>query len=151
VIAAGALILVAASACEIDPSAEPGGAPSGPPSSGPVSSGPISPGPPASPGPPLIMPTPAENIRPVRWNRVEAVPGGNDVLVHGTMTPGPPCAVLAKIDVRETTSTVTITVWVGQQPGADCTGPQPQVAMPFVTRVRLSSPLAQRRAVDGAG
>ncbi|HET9649452.1 MAG TPA: hypothetical protein VFP34_14650 [Microlunatus sp.] len=146
-----ALILVVA-AC-----AAPGGGdqtPAGPAAmpTGVVSSTPLLPGPDGSsePTPALVTPVSAEDAHPQRWVRAESVPGTQPVAVHAVLTGGPPCAVVARVDVAETDALVTITLWVGRQAGATCDGPQPQVALPVVTHVELEKPLGARPIRDGA-
>jgi hypothetical protein len=86
---------------------------------------------------------------PKRWNRVEPAPDGRSLTVDFTVGM-PPCSVLGRVDKTETADTVTVTLQVGQLPGADCSGPQPLIASPQTVVVALDSPLAGRRVVDGA-
>lgn len=125
--------------------------PAGPDPSGVVSSGPMSATPSAS-GTAANEVVPEAAVDPVRapWQRTEPVGGSAELLVHGTLSGGPPCAVLARVDVAETPGSVTVTVWAGRRPGADCAGPQPELGYPYVTRVRLASPLGSRTVHDGA-
>jgi hypothetical protein len=97
-----------------------------------------------------VVPEPAVGLAAVRWDRVEPVLGAPELLVHGTLQGGPPCAVLSRVDVAETVSAVTVTVWVGRRPEAACDGPQPELGYPYVTRVRLEAPLGRREVRDGA-
>ena len=122
------------------------------PGSGVVSSGPMPSGSP-SPGPltaNVISAEPAVNLHAERWASAEPVSGTREVLVHGTLTGGPPCAVLGRVEVAESQSRVTITLWVGQRKDATCDGPQPAIGYPFATRVTLSAPLGEREVRDGA-
>lgn len=127
-------------------------APQSPPS-GVVSSGPLPP-PPASaspePTPNSMTPQAAVDLHRQPWTRAEPVPGTSDVDVYGTLTGGPPCAVLGRVDLIETEKSVTITVWVGREKDAACDGPQPEIGYPFLTRVQLDGPVGDRRLVDGA-
>jgi hypothetical protein len=129
----------------------PGGpaGPSSPDQNDVVSSGPQ---PPVSttPGPNEVVPEPALGLVAVRWQRAEPVRDSRELLVHGTLQGGPPCAVLSRVDLAETTTTVTVTVWVGRRPGAVCDGPQPDLGYPYVTRARLKAPLGGRELHDGA-
>jgi hypothetical protein len=140
------VILLGLAAC-----ATPAG-PSGP-DSGVVSSGPL-PYPSGSPGtfppPNTVVPEPAVQLRRERWTQVVPVPGTNQIEVSGTMTGGPPCAVLGRIDVEEEGKQVTVTVWVGRRADAECSGPQPGLGYPYVTTVTLREPLGQRPVLDGA-
>ena len=70
--------------------------------------------------------------------------------MHYTVTGKPQCNVLGQVRVAETTAEVRVTVMLGRQPGADCTGPQPQLAAPMVTIVTLSKPLGTRQIRDGS-
>ncbi len=125
--------------------------PTSPDPSGVVSSGPMSATPTGSgTGPNEIRPEAAVGLVRAPWQDVEPVPGSAELLVHGTLTGGPPCAVLGRVDVVEAAGSVTVTVWVGQREGADCSGPQPDLGYPYLTRVRLAEPLGARRLQDGA-
>jgi len=145
-------VLLALAACAENSGGNGNQAEPGAPDSGVVSSGPLTPGPPssASPSPNVVTPEPAVDLRRTRWTSVEPADGGREVLVHGTLTGGPPCAVVGRVDVAETPERVTITLWVGRREGADCDGPQPQVGYPFVVRVALDAPLGGRQVRDGA-
>jgi hypothetical protein len=144
--------LLAITACAQASGGKGGQADPGAPNSGMVSSGPLPSGGAslASPAPNAVSPEPAVDLRRERWSRVEAVGKGADVLVHGTLTGGPPCAVLGRVEVAETPKQVTITLWVGRRANAKCDGRQPQMAYPFVTRVALDAPLGNREVRDGA-
>jgi hypothetical protein len=123
------------------------------PDGSPVSSGPLPPGGGQSgdPSAPNVVSTePAVDLHPQRWSTARPVHGRPEVLVRGTLSGGPPCAVLGRVDVDETTERVTITVWVGRRPGAACDGPQAETAFPYLTRVRLAHPVAGRVVHDGA-
>jgi hypothetical protein len=125
--------------------------PLGPDPSGVVSSGPMSASPTGSAAAANeVVPEAAVDLVRAPWQRVEPVPGSAEVLVHGTLSGGPPCAVLGRVDLTETAGSVTVTVWAGRRPGADCAGPQPELGYPYVTRVRLASPLGSRTVRDGA-
>jgi hypothetical protein len=105
--------------------------------------------------PPAMRPNEARpdprvvDLRPVRWTRVEAAPG-HQIRVHYTITGRADCAALGRVDVAETTTTVTVTVRLGRLPAADCTGPQSQLAAPMMTVVTLAQPLGTRTVKDGA-
>lgn len=143
VLAPIALIMLAA--CTGGPTPTPSADPSGV-----VSSGPLPPpsGDPAAPNP--MTPEPVRDARKQAFTRAEAVPGSSRVRVEGLLTPGPPCAVIGRADVVETASQVTITLWVGARPDADCDGPQKMTQFPFVIEVELAQPLGGRTVVDGA-
>ena len=115
-----------------------------------VSSGPLPPpsGDPGAPNP--VTPEPVRDARKHAFTRAEAVPGGSAVRVEGLLTPGPPCAVIGRADVVETANQVTITLWVGPRPDADCDGPQKMTQFPFVIDVELREPLGGRTVIDGA-
>lgn len=131
-------------------------APSGEPSPEVTSS--VLPRPPAlgaSELPPAMRPNEARpdarvvGLRPVPWTRVQAAPG-RQVRVYYTITGRGDCAALGRVDVAETTTTVTVTVRVGRLPDADCAGPQPQLAASMTTVVTLARPLGTRTVKDGA-
>lgn len=149
---ASLVVLLALTACAQTSGGNGDQAAPGAPDSGVVSSGPLPPAG-ASPGTPsanVVTPEPAVDLHPERWNRVEPVPGTPEVLVHGSLTGGPPCAVLGRVEVDESPDRVTITVWVGRRADAKCDGPQPEIGYPFVTRVTLAAPLGEREVRDGA-
>ena len=140
------LMLLALAAC-----ADPTG-PSGP-DGGVVSSGSLpnpSGTPRTSPAPNRVVPEPAVELHRERWAHVAPVPGTTRIQVSGTLTGGPPCAVLGRVDVEERGKQVTVTVWVGRRAAAQCGGPQPELGYPYVTTVTLREPLGQRTVSDGA-
>ncbi|MFT4293977.1 MAG: hypothetical protein QM582_01025 [Micropruina sp.] len=125
-------------------------APANPPGGGVVSSGPLSPPSDAPTSPNRVTPEPISAARKQAFSKAEAVPGTSTVRVEGLLVGGPPCAVLGTPEVRETSSQVTITLWVGARQGAPCDGPQPAMEFPFVLDVTLDQPLGGRAVVDGA-
>lgn len=89
------------------------------------------------------------NVRKLKWSR--ATPGpGNQLTVGYTVGGLVDCSKLNRVDVAETAQTVTVTVLVGQTPGAKCDGPQPMIAAEFETTVTLKAPLGGRTVADGA-
>lgn len=92
----------------------------------------------------------AEAARPVPWTRVEAVAGGHRLRVYATLGGGPPCTVLARVDVRESDDAIRVTLWAGRRAGARCDGPQPAAAFPVVVTVELQTALGRRAVADGA-
>lgn len=150
---ASLVVLLALAACVQSAGGDANQAEPGAPGSGVVSSGPL---PPSSTSPEpstpnVVSPEPAVELHRERWTSVEPVGGTREVLVHGALTGGPPCAVLGRVEVAESRDQVTITLWVGRREGAKCDGPQPEIAYPFVTRVALAAPLGEREVRDGAG
>ena len=115
-----------------------------------MSSGPLPPSSGGAEASNVVVPEPARSVSRHRWTRVQPASGGSELLVYGTLSGGPPCSVLARVDVVEAEDHVAVTLWTGRRPDADCDGPQPALAYPFVTRVRLKAPLGDRRVVDGA-
>jgi hypothetical protein len=57
---------------------------------------------------------------------------------------------LDRVDVRETGEAVTVTLWVGRRPDADCDGPQRAIGFPIVVPIDLKEPLGRRPVRDGA-
>lgn len=118
----------------------------------PAMSSPINPdsgGPPVT-SPNLASPDPrAVDLRPARFDRARAGPG-RELIVHYTITGKPQCNLLGQVRVAETATEVRVTLMLGRQPGADCTGPQPQLAAPMMTVVTLSEPLGARQIRDGS-
>ncbi|HEY5820466.1 MAG TPA: hypothetical protein VIT20_00730 [Propionibacteriaceae bacterium] len=145
------LLLVAALAACSGPSNASPAAPTSDPT-GVVSSGPMPAptGPAPTPGTNSISPEPAVDLRKERWTEASPVTDSALVRVQGNLTGGPPCAVIGKVDVSETASDVTITVWVGRRADADCSGPQPDLGYPYAMDVALDEPLGQRTVRDGA-
>jgi hypothetical protein len=90
----------------------------------------------------------AVDLRPTRWDRVTA--DGRRLTVHYTATGLAACHALGRVDVKETPRTITVTLHVGKLPGADCSGPQPQLAAPTTTVVTLKEPVGTRQVSDGA-
>jgi hypothetical protein len=88
-------------------------------------------------------------LKPIRWTRAVAATG-RDLQVHYTITGRGDCSALGRVDVAETARDVTVTVLVGRLPGADCDGPQPQLAASVMTVVKLATPLGDRAVRDGA-
>ena len=97
-----------------------------------------------------VVPEPAVDLRPLPWTRVEATDGGRRLRVYATITGRPPCAVLGRLDLQQTSDAVTVTLWVGRRPDADCGGPQPAIGFPIVVAVDLDAPLEGREIRDGA-
>ncbi|NUR57161.1 MAG: hypothetical protein HOV87_00380 [Catenulispora sp.] len=91
----------------------------------------------------------AVNLRPIKWTKYEAGPGAQ-LQVHYTVGGLSQCNLLGRVDVVETATAVTVTVQVGQAPGADCGGVQPNIAASYVTTVTLRQPLGTRTVADGA-
>ena len=91
----------------------------------------------------------AINLRPIKWTRAEAG-DGRQLLIHYTSSGRSECNALGRVDITETTNAVTVSVLVGQLPGADCAGVQPMLAAPFATTVTLREPLGTRAVMDGA-
>ncbi len=75
---------------------------------------------------------------------------GDDLVVQYTAAGRSECAKLGRVDVVESSDAVTVTVLLGQQPGVDCSGPQPMIAAIFQTTVTLHAPLGSRPVHDGA-
>ena len=91
----------------------------------------------------------AVDLRPTRFDRTQAGPG-RELIVHYTVTGKPQCNVLGQVQVAETSAEVRVTLMLGRLPGADCTGPQLQLAAPTMTVVTLSEPLGARQVRDGS-
>lgn len=115
-----------------------------------VSSGPLTPsgGAPTAPNP--MTPEPVRDAHKQAFTKAEPVPGSTVVQVEGMLVPGPPCSVIGRVDVAESDSQVTITVWAGARADAKCDGPQAAIQYPFVVDVTLRQPLSGRTVIDGA-
>ncbi|MEV6608069.1 hypothetical protein [Kutzneria sp. NPDC051319] len=88
-------------------------------------------------------------LRPTRFDRATAGDGDN-LVVQYTAGGRAECAKLGRVDVAETGDAVTVTVRLGQVPGAKCGGEQPMIAATFETTVTLKAPLGDRQVRDGA-
>jgi hypothetical protein len=97
-----------------------------------------------------VSPEDAVDLRTLPWTSAEPVEGGRQLRVLASLDGGPPCTVLARVDLEEGADEVTVTLWVGRRPDADCSGERPALGFPAVTSVDLSSPLGRRGVRDGA-
>jgi hypothetical protein len=95
-----------------------------------------------------VTPERAVDLHAEPWSSVESSAGSNRLRIHSALG-GPPCSVLGRVEVHETDRDVTVTLWVGRRPDADCSGPQRAIALPIVT-VELEKPLDDRAVRDGA-
>ncbi|WP_061300457.1 hypothetical protein [Herbidospora cretacea] len=116
------------------------------------SGSPIGPDQPAAPpasatpsGPTLVQPKGGTvEPRKVPWTR--ATPAGDGVMISWS-SGVEPCYTLDRVDVKETDTEVTVTLWEGTtDPEAACI----QIAIEKETFVKLAKPLAGREVVDGA-
>ncbi|MEI2732493.1 MAG: hypothetical protein V9G08_10950 [Dermatophilaceae bacterium] len=144
----GVVLLLAACAA---PGGTSGGGPTGavPPVAPTVTPVPMPPGaaPDPLPTPTVMDPVTGARERRLVWTLVRS--GGNELVVQ-TMAGGPPCDAVTGLDVTESASSVTVTVWSGRVPGAaGCDGPQPAMVGIFWIRVPLSAPLGARSVVPG--
>ncbi len=145
----GVVLLLAACAA---PGGTSGGGPTGavPPVAPTVTPVPMPPGaaPDPLPTPTVMDPVTGARERRLVWTLVRS--GGNELVVQ-TMAGGPPCDAVTGLDVTESASSVTVTVWSGRVPGAaGCDGPQPAMVGIFWIRVPLSAPLGARSVVPGS-
>jgi hypothetical protein len=88
-------------------------------------------------------------LRKTRFDRATAG-SGNELVVQYTAGGRAECAKLGRVDVAETDDVVTVTVLLGQTPGANCGGEQPMIAATFETTVTLKAPLGSRQVRDGS-
>jgi hypothetical protein len=139
------ILLVLLTACVGGPPATPSIG-----SGGMVSSGPLTPPTGAPDQPNLITPEPVRDAHKQAFTRAAGVPGEAVVRIEGLLPTGPPCNVVGRVDVSETDTAVTVTVWAGPRPDADCDGPQIAVDYPFAVDARLKQPLGSRAVIDGA-
>jgi hypothetical protein len=63
---------------------------------------------------------------------------------------GPPCDGVRKVAVRETRSTVTVTVTTGPEPRANCGSGATLALGTFRAEAHLREPLGARKLLDGA-
>ena len=85
------------------------------------------------------------NLSTVSVDQVVVEPDGKTLLV--SFTHGDACSMFARIDTKETARTVTLTVYVGDEPG----GPTCQGGghTGDAARIALNQPLKNRRILDG--
>jgi len=97
--------------------------------------------------PKIIMPSPGlTDVRATAWRR--ATPSSDGMVLTVDFW-GSPCLSIDHVNVKETPSTVTVTLYEGMLPsmvGSAC----PEIAVLEAVRVQLSSPLGDRTVVDGA-
>jgi hypothetical protein len=87
------------------------------------------------------------DLRPVALESMRAV-GGSEVEAQFLGGPSP-CTAVGRVDVDETPSSVTVTVWVGtpaDQQGTVCSA----VLQRYAVRAPLASPLGDRALLDGS-
>ncbi|WP_246609441.1 hypothetical protein [Nonomuraea rhizosphaerae] len=88
------------------------------------------------------------NTHKVRWTKAKYVSKGRKL--HLTWWSGvAPCSVLDRVKVKETRKRVTVTLYEGTAPKAKNTACI-MIAVEKTTTVKLKSPLAKRKLVDGA-
>jgi hypothetical protein len=97
-----------------------------------------------------VKPVSAIGVHREPWTSVESSRDSRRLRIHATLTGGPPCAVLGRVDVRETDDDVAVTLWVGRRPDANCDGPQRAIGYPIAVTVELKEPLGARTVRDGA-
>jgi hypothetical protein len=124
-----------------------GETPPSPPSSLPTTPTTHVPSPPLTGQPKSVQPNPgATNLRPTRF---ESATGTDTSAIAVRFWGGNEnCDVLGRVDVEETSTTVTIRLWTGWPPGYSG-GPCTAEALLKEVLVSLSSPLAGRTIVDG--
>lgn len=123
-------------------------APTGSGSDGSVSTSvPPTSGPPPTQKPKILTVQPGlQNVTPMTW--IKAVPS-SDGLTLTVWFWGGPCMGIDHADVNETPDHVTVSLFQGTPPslvGSVC----PEIAMLQGVRVSLSSPLGDRKIVDGS-
>jgi hypothetical protein len=103
---------------------------------------------------PAAGPTPTKpkghtvNPHKVRWEKAKPSRDGRKLKIIW-WSGVEPCHVLDHVKVRETTKTVTVTLYEGQARGAGdvaCI----QIAIQKTTTVKLKAPLGKRKVIDGA-
>ena len=88
----------------------------------------------------MIDPVDGQRERPAHWRLITAT--GTDLIVE-VQAGGAPCDAVTGADVTEDPQTVSLTIWTGRTPGANCPG-QPALLGTFWIRVPLTAPLADR-------
>lgn len=95
---------------------------------------------PRPPEPALISPVDGQQERRLDWVVVDAT--GPEVIVE-VQVGGPPCDVVTGLDVTEDPDEVTLTIWAGREPGANCSG-FPATVGTYRVAVPLDEPLGAR-------
>lgn len=111
--------------------------------------GPSDPGQVPEPKPTIVEPRPGmANVTPTAYDT--ATIGADDVTLAITFWAGvEPCSVLDHVDVVESSTAVTVTLYQGNDPTAGDAA-CPEIAMLKQVNVTLDHPLAGRDIVDGA-
>lgn len=86
--------------------------------------------------------------RPVPFSRAEPVHGGRALVIEWT-SGVEPCYVLDRVDVAYRPGVVMVTLYEGRDPKRP-NDPCIEIAVQKKTVVRLSSPLGERKVIDGA-
>ncbi len=91
-----------------------------------------------------------ESPAPVPFESAEADPTDDQQLIVRYWAGIPPCNVLDRVEVDETDTAVTVTIYVGTDPDAGDDVVCIEIAKLFETVLELDAPLGGREIVDGA-
>lgn len=102
-------------------------------------------------GPDRVEPQPGTvDPTPIPLESVEPDPTDDTRLVVQYFAGVAPCSVLDRVEVDETDTIVTVTVYVGTDPAAGRDVVCIEIAKRYETVARLDAPLGDREVVDGA-
>jgi hypothetical protein len=91
-----------------------------------------------------VTPVAGAKARAATWKLAGG--GQGRVLDLDVTVGGPPCDAVTGVDVRESPTTVAVTVYAGPIPTADCRG-VPAITGTVRVRVTLGEPLGSRRLI----
>jgi hypothetical protein len=124
-----------------------------PPSMGGTASGGPPPLPDSSPPPtPTLLPitpAPGQRERVARWSLADSSADGLRLLVDVAVG-GPPCDTVTGVEVSETDTTVTVTVYAGRLASADCPAGAAGSLATARVEAMLTRPLADRELLGSA-
>lgn len=127
-----------------------GSVPGAPPSGGVPAPLPEPPGASGIPEPTVTDPEEGRRERRIPWRLVSAAGTPAPSLVVETAAGGAPCDTVTGLDVAETATSITVTLWAGRTAAAgSCDGPQVAMARLYRIRVPLSAPAGTRAILPG--
>ncbi|HST83638.1 MAG TPA: hypothetical protein VLL08_18040 [Kineosporiaceae bacterium] len=96
-----------------------------------------------------ITPAPGRREREAQWRLASQSDDGRRLLVDVAIG-GPPCDTVTGVDVKETETSVTVTVYAGRLKSADCPSGTAGSLATAKVEAKLTRPLADRKLLGGA-